>query len=225
MTHPTVEAASVPAAFHAAYRVLSTLFLPPDDDRLATLVVATPELRLLTSPIEELSVRDSWRTVLDLIEGLDDAQVAELRADHTALFLSGSRDRSVQPYESAHVAVPDHAQPMVSAAVATTYRNAGLVVTIRGELPDHVAIELEFLAHLCHLEGDAVGGEIDRWRRERDAFLTAHALRWFGRFAESIDASSPGSAYGTIAGTAHRLVEDDALLLDVLLAAGAPAKR
>jgi TorA maturation chaperone TorD len=220
------EAAATAAAFHAAYRVLASLFLPPDEDRLATLVLAAPELRSLLWPISNLTCGDHLDQVLTRLEALDDPGLERLRADHAALFLSGSRDHGVQPYESWHVGAGDYEHATVSATLSARYRKAGLAVGLRGELPDHVAVELEFCAYLCHEEGDAVDDAAARpWQRERRAFLVAHPLRWLAAFEEALAASMPDSPYVGLARTARVVAADDRMLLEVLLAEDAGPDR
>lgn len=209
--------AGVAAAFHAAYRLLASLFLPPEGERLATVVVAIPELRSITHPLSTLACGPSLSELLDRLEAFDDAELERLATDHAALFLSGSLDRAVQPYESWHLGRPDHEQPSASSELGRRYRASGLAVAIPGELPDHVAVELEFCAYLCHQEGDAEGPAVERWRRERRAFLVEHPLRWLDAFERALTESMPETAYAGFARSARLVATDDQLLLDVLL--------
>jgi TorA maturation chaperone TorD len=218
------EATSRAASFRAAYRVLASLFLPPEEERIATVVVAVPELRSTTWLLSGLACGPSLARLFDRLEGLDDASLERLVADHTALFLSGSLDRAVQPYESWHVGADGFEQPSASAALSRRYRKAGLVVALPGELPDHVAAELEFCAHLCRREGDAEGPGVRRWRQERRAFLVEHPLRWLDAFERALAASTPDSPYVGFARTARLVAHDDRMLLDVLLSGG-PGER
>jgi TorA maturation chaperone TorD len=213
------EASATAAAFHAAYRVLALLFLPPEQDRLATVVLAIPELRSIVWPLSNLPCDGHLDELLTGLEALDDAGVERLGTDHAAMFLSGSRDHAVQPYESWHVRAGDYERASVSAALSARYRTAGLAVGLPGELPDHVAIELEFCAYLCHEEGDAADdAAARRWRRERRAFLVEHPLRWLGSFERAVWGSIPESPYVGFARTARQVASDDRMLLDVLLA-------
>ena len=217
-----LAASAAPAAFHAAYRVLSTLFLPPDEERLATVVTAIPELRSIAWPLSNLTCGALFDRVLKGLERLEDPDVERLGSDNAALFLSGSRDHAVQPYESWHVGVDGYEQPSVSAALSARYRAAGLAVGIPGELPDHVAVELEFCAYLCHQEGDAgTRAERRRWQRERRTFLAEHPLRWLTVFEGELAASMADSLYLGFARAARAVAVDDRMLLDILLSNGA----
>ena len=218
-------ASAMPAAFNAAYRVLSTLFLPPDGERLATVVTAVPELRSIAWPLSNFACGDALDRILARLERFEDADVERLGADHTALFLSGSRDHAVQPYESWHVGAGGYEQPAVSAALGSLYREAGLAVGLRGELPDHVAVELEFCAYLCHQEGDAREEEARRrWQRERRVFIAEHPLRWLTAFGSALAASMADSLYVGFARTARVVAADDGMLLDIVLSDRAGAE-
>jgi TorA maturation chaperone TorD len=213
-----VDVVGTAAAFHAAYRVLGALFLPPEGERVATVVTAIPELRHVLWPLSNLACGRPLDRVLARLEGFEDADLERLAADHAALFLSGSRDLAVQPYESWHLGVDGYEQPAASATLATLYRTAGLAVGLPGELPDHVAVEREFCAYLCHEEGDAQDQlERHRWRRERRAFLEEHPLRWLGSFEQALGRSIADSLYVDLARTARVVASDDRMLLDILL--------
>lgn len=213
-----LEASMSAAAFHAAYRVLTTLFLPPEEERLATVVTAIPELRSIMWPLSNLACGGVLDRMLARLERFEDADVEHLGADHAALFLSGSRDHAVQPYESWHVGVGGYEQPTVSAALSSRYREAGLAVGLPGELPDHVAVELEFCAYLCHEEGDAGEEEARRrWQRERRAFLVEHPLRWLTAFERALATSMADSMYVGFAHAARAVIADDRMLLDIVL--------
>lgn len=211
-------AARTAAAFHAAYRVLASLFLPPEPDRVATIIAALPELRTILWPLSNLRCGGILDRIFMWLDGLDDDEVEQLGSDHAALFLSGSRDRAVQPYESWHVGAGDYEQPSVSASLSARYREAGLAVGIPGELPDHVAIELEFCAYLCHEEGDADPAAVVRWREERRRFLLEHPLRWLRTFERALRGSVPATPYTEFARAARAVADDDRMLLDALLA-------
>ena len=216
-------AGSVAAAMNAMYRVLGSLFLPPTDERMATLVTAVPELRRLTAPLDGLPGARAWASVLDDLASVDDDELARMGSDFTSMFLSGSRELAVQPYESSHVQVSEYDVATVSAAVESCYRRAGVEPTSRGELPDHLAVELEFCAYLCHREGEADDGpSASRWRADRAAFLTEHLLRWVDVFATEISRAQPASRYAPWAAAARAVAEDDLIVMDALRA-GTPA--
>lgn len=89
-------------------------------------------------------------------------------------------------------------------AVARAYAAVGFAVTRdTGEPPDHLGIELQFLARLCN--GQAAAWLVDdvptgaRLQDLEQAFLQEHPLRWITQFRERVDASGAHSFYRAFA--------------------------
>lgn len=212
----------VPAAQHAVYRVLGSVFLPPEPDRLAMLVAAVPEIERVAQPLEGMAGHRAWTSLVHRLGSLDDDDVDRMRTQYTGLFLSGSRDLTVQPYESSYAPVSEYDIATVSAAVESRYRRAGIQLATTGELPDHVAVELEFCAYLCHQEGDAVS-DVDaaHWRAERRSFLDDHLIRWLPDFAAKLARVMPDSLYTEASEVVRGVAADDLVIIDALAAAPA----
>lgn len=216
---PSRDPEPVATARRAVYRTLGALFLPPDDERVATLVLAVPELRRLTAPLSELAPFASWSALLDHVETWEDDDVAALRSSYTTMFLSGSRDRSIPPYESAFVAVPMYGQAALSVEVEQHYRDAGLTLSggFGGELPDHVAAELEFMAYLCGQEALASDETPAlRWRDQQLSFLEQHLLRWLPDLSARLRESDPGGTLAIVGQVSSDVAQHDILLLRAL---------
>lgn len=87
-------------------------------------------------------------------------------------------------YESWHV---DGRFPTSTTfAVKAQYRRAGLEIS--GELPDHAAVELEFLSYLARREEEDAG-QARKWRADRYRFLREHAGRWLPQVGRRLSAS------------------------------------
>jgi TorA maturation chaperone TorD len=210
---------SVQAATHATYRALGSLFLPPDEERLAMLVTAVPQLHRVTEPLEGMAGHRSWIALLDRLAALDDDGVDAMAPEYTNLFLSGSRDYTVQPFESSHVPVSEFDVATVSAAVEARYRRAGFQLVSKGGLPDHIAVELEFCASLAHLEGDTSDDtKAERYRSQRRSFLADHLTRWLPSFIDQLQGVTPGSIYADAAVAARDAAADDELVIDAMSA-------
>lgn len=199
-------------ARRVVYRVLASLFLYPDDERLLGISAAAPELRRRAEPLLDLASCRAWGRLLDEVTGLSGADAQRLRLRlrlreaYTMLFVSGARGRSCPPYESAHTAEPEQAG-LVSAKLGGEYAAVGLRPADAGELPDHVAIELDFLSFLCGKENEAE--EPATWMHRRRAFLDRHFLRWLPRFAHSLDEIAPDGIYGRAARIALAFARED----------------
>jgi TorA maturation chaperone TorD len=215
----------VPSAQHAVYRVLGSFFLPPEPDRLATLIAAAAELERIAGPLEGMTGHRTWSALVRRLGSLEDDDVDRMRTQYTGLFLSGSRDLTVQPFESSYAQVSEYDIATVSAGVESRYRRAGIQLASKGELPDHVAVELEFCAYLCHQEGDAdTDVEAAHWRAERQSFLVDHLVRWLPAFAGKLALVIPGSVYAEAAEVVRAVTADDLLIIDALAAAPASGR-
>ncbi|HUK77809.1 MAG TPA: molecular chaperone TorD family protein [Thermoleophilia bacterium] len=144
------------------------------------------------------------------------AAVGAAAVEHARLFTGPGRP-AVPCYASQYLdAAPGRAPRLNEAAAyaAAAYEAEGVVpADLPRELPDHVAIELEFLFHLCRREeaawdaGDAA--EATRLRRALDAFLREHAARFFAGFAGAVAAALPAALYAALAEllAVHAVVE------------------
>ena len=143
--------------------------------------------------------------------------LGDLRVEYARLFTGPGRT-AVMCYASEYLDASEPGAGRLNGSAAdyaeATYKNEGVsLVAGRGDLPDHMTTELEFLFHLCRREeaawaaGD--GDEAVRLRRSLDTFLHAHAGIWLPRFAVSVRAHAGMEAYSAMAEllSAHLAVE------------------
>ncbi len=165
----------------------------------------------------EGALRPGWEQLLQSAElraGVDD-----LRGEYNALF--GSQKERVPLYETEFGRMRGMAKGTELADLQGFYQAFGLNLTTeaaRRDLPDHVAVQLEFyavlLARQAELEsaGDEEGREILLDARKK--FLEAH----LGRFVSAI-AGQPAVAnhpvYGPVFQTAAGIVDDECRALGV----------
>ncbi len=114
---------------------------------------------------------------LDEHQGQDDDEFFNtLAVEYTRLFINGMPRATCLPYESVYR--EGTVMGASTLAVKARYSQAGLqVLDGFGDLPDHVAVELEFLYYLLD-KGD---GEA------HDSFLRDHLSQWVPAFSEAID--------------------------------------
>jgi TorA maturation chaperone TorD len=141
----------------------------------------------------------------------------ELAVDYTRLF-HGPRDH-ITAYESIQ-AGPEGASLNGAAAdrVREVYVSAGFAVNREaGELPDHVGVELAFMAELA-------GEEVQAWqngdsedagglRRAQRAFLEAHLGRWATDFADQVQAKAATAFYREFARLLGGFLETERTML------------
>jgi len=208
------------------YRFLATIFLaPPTDDLLVRIRAA--EFRAAFS------------------EWVDDAQWNGMGAESLgALVLEYNRlfvvpgDAYVPLYESVYTDVVDveYSPHMVSGAgdaptrvgkllwgpstvaVEHAYADAGFAVTrAAGEPPDHLGIELQFLARLCNEQVAAWSAndvpEAIRLQHIEKIFLMTHPLRFVATLRARLDAASAHPFYRASARLCESFLQSSASLL------------
>lgn len=151
----------------------------------------------------------------------------ELLEDRYVELFLGSSPATCALYESAYVD-RGHARGLVAVAVERAYAAAGmsLAPSAGGELPDHVAFELEFLAHLCSEEANAWRSRLPQAAlgalHSQAGFLDRHLLKWFPTLVHRICLSEPPAGfYRELAEAAHAFVVHDRDLVGVLAEAHA----
>ncbi|SFB73266.1 chaperone TorD involved in molybdoenzyme TorA maturation [Halobiforma haloterrestris] len=128
----------------------------------------------------------------ELLEEVDSStattDVTGLRTEHARLFV-GPGDPPCPPYESVYRDDGDVLGPTTRAAVEW-YRAYDLGLEPDWpDLPDHIATELEFVAHLLER------GEVDACEQ----FLDEHLRQWTGEFCERVRAETREPYYEALA--------------------------
>jgi TorA maturation chaperone TorD len=210
----TAVLASVAVGRSVLYWLLADLFLTCPDEPLVERLLR--DLPTSTAAAEHPMMRE----LAMLREALphDKAGIAALADEYARLFGEGNRDDGppLPPYESLHRNMPDNA------AVGEFYAKAGLVKFDGAAPPDHLGIELRFLALLCH--GESAAWRAGRAKEARGAlenerdFLDQHLLAWAPAYLDMIEREARHPLYRALAGTARRIVGADRAIIDDLLA-------
>lgn len=134
-----------------------------------------------------------------LSEGFAAQDLQSLLVDYSRLFI-GPAQALAAPYGSRWLGQPSAPEDDPMAALLQCYEEGGFEIDAGfSDLPDHVAVELEFLYLLCftqnqaELRGDAVTAEAAEAMRVR--FLAAHLGAWIGPFAAAVQSSAETPFY------------------------------
>lgn len=137
----------------------------------------------------------------------------DLLVDYTRLF-QGSPQALVRPYASAWLGGQPEMLPESTQALLGLYAQGGFEMADDfRDLPDHVAVELEFLYllnhrhNLAHAEGDTPG--MQATAKLRQAFLDDHLGRWLDRFCAALAAHAQCSFYRELAGITALFVRQE----------------
>jgi TorA maturation chaperone TorD len=138
---------------------------------------------------------------------LENISQEQLSIDHAALFV-GPFELTAAPYGSVYA--EDSRQLMGETTINTLrfYEDAGLSVDVK-EPPDHIAIELEFMSHLCSKEAESSSagnhGEAEKFREMQVQFFRT-ALQWVPQFCDSIRKGSDNLFYQSLADCLSRFM-------------------
>lgn len=199
----------------ALYRLFGALLLPPTAERLAWLKQAAGELLTLEALWSDRAYAPALRPLLERVAGLEEAAAEQLEGVFNRLF---EVNPLAPPYESVYLDPDGEARGALAAEVQAAYARSGLQTSpALNELPDHVAVELEFLSFLCGREADALErGDLAaaaQGRREQRAFMDEHLARWFPAFARTVVEQAEGDFYPAVVGAAFAFLKQELALL------------
>jgi TorA maturation chaperone TorD len=155
-----------------------------------------------------------------LPEHADAAAIDQLAIEYTRLFGGISPSYGLPPpYESVQreTAAPAELAVMVS----TCYSDAGFAVIDQAVPPDHLGVELKFMAMLCHTE-------IQEWQhnnaeksmqllgRQRN-FLDDHVLKWVPDYLRLVQAQAQHVFFRGVAALVLGAIPADRALLEEML--------
>ncbi len=172
-----------------------------------------------------------WQSLLESLENLDTQSIARLQEEHVKLFLFGGDQPACPPYESAYLDRSGGVRGVVAARVERVYAGAGirLSASMAGELPDHVALELEFLSLLCAEEDRCWRGgqpaQANGWLERQGSFLGEHLGRWFPLLARCVSTcADPASLYRQLVDATGAFLIHDGDLIGALMEAHSQAQ-
>ncbi len=175
-------AAAITAAARAhLYDLLATVFRRPLDARRLELLRAPEMLAAMSA-----AAIDPGQ---DFIEGDSVAVLDRLAIDYTQLF-HGPVER-ISPYECIQLGDSDDLMGPAAEEVRRFMAEVGFAVPPEtGELPDHISVELAFMAELARREAAAIeaddGKTAEFVASLEGRFLTQHLGRWAERFARKV---------------------------------------
>lgn len=147
--------------------------------------------------------------------------------EHTRLFVGPGR-MAAPPYESVYTDPDGRVMGEAAVDVLRHYRDAGVRLAPEvHDLPDHVALLTEFMAHLCEEEaaawtrGDAP--EAERLLSLQVSFLADHLLSWTPQFSARIVFATHCDLYLALARLVEGFPRLDHEQIAVLRATLAPA--
>lgn len=191
------EKQTVTAAREDAYRLLATCFYPPSKVLFEEGCIAT--LADLLAPVAP----DAAQHAADAAVTGDKSSLEALAVEHARLFI-GPFQLIAPPYGSIYL---DDAKTVMgdsTARVAAFYHSCGLhLADDFHELPDHFAVELEFMSYLAfkQREAEVSGDKAEKMRfvgLQRE-FLDRFLLPWLEPFTSAVVIDDEAPFYKSIA--------------------------
>ena len=195
------------------YRFLSACYYEPEpvfiaENLFTSILIAAERL----SPELARQARNLGQSFLD-----QDLQT--LLVDYTRLFL-GPVLAKAKPYGSSWLNTPATMDNNAPLSILDVYSEGGLEIDADfAELPDHVAVELEFLYLLTFNQNQAMDSdradEVQRLQELKRRFLAQHLGQWFTPFAVAVKSEAETAFYRELAEFTETLLQLEAANLAV----------
>ncbi len=181
----------------------------------------------LASGVVEQAGSEGYRLLGDYAQRIREADLQEVATDLGAEYINlllGVSASAVSPYESVYTSREHLLMQKARDAVVAEYRKEELTRISEFRHPeDHVAVELEFMSHLCRKaadaleEGDAEAALASLERQQ--GFLERHLLVWVPRFCQDLAGVARSDFYRGIAGITEEHLAHDGENIAELVAA------
>jgi TorA maturation chaperone TorD len=184
-----------------SYKLLSECYYLPDEGLIKM-------LRSLDTPKNALH-RD---IVKNLPEG---SGIDSLEVDYSKLFV-GPYSLLAPPYGSVYLESTGMVMGNSTVDVRDRYAEEGLAIDLK-EVPDHIAIELEFMYFLIFKENEAKRNHDPEntllYQRKQRAFLETHLGIWVSDFADRVERGAQTEFYKNLARVTKSFITNDLNLL------------
>jgi len=180
------------------YAVLGTAFYRQPSGPFLEALASADLQSAVSIPVNCREAREGLELLASSLEpfrqGADDKDVAALEFDYFQMFIGAGMPK-VPPWESYYRTEERLLFSCHTLEVRAWYDRFGLASDRKGAEPeDHIGLELEFMAHLCHrsnqcrLRGEAV--EARSAAGAQREFLAGHLLEWAPGFCREVSRSA-----------------------------------
>jgi len=185
-----------------AYKNLSACYYLPEEDTLEKL-----------ARLEEAMCSEYAKAAEHVSNMRGESEIEQLKIDYSMLFV-GPFKLLAPPYGSVYLEGGRRIMGESTLDAHTRYREVGL--DISGdfkEVPDHIAIELEFMYYLVLKEIEAIGksdfeSTIDYLKKQK-GFLEDHLGAWVPELAAVMEKNAKTEFYRDLARSTKVFVEND----------------
>lgn len=188
--------------------------------------VDKPFLDLLRgNDVAETLKESGFKFYDELISKKEEEFLEELAVEYASLFLI-SPGKNLSPYESVQVGKEAQLGGEAASKALFFYKKAGFSFPEEPPLlPDHFAVELEFMGLLCDREAAAIDGndkeKIESQRLLQKEFAMSHLGRWYRQFLGKIEAATEHLFYKEFSLFAKEFLDSEVELLSSQIFKGA----
>ncbi|WP_267927960.1 TorD/DmsD family molecular chaperone [Desulfolithobacter dissulfuricans] len=199
---PFAHSEKLHQARYAVYKMLSLAYLYPGDIEWDEFVRELPGILAEAADILELDLTAEMETLSGLSEILDFEQIC---CEHTMLFINNPHDDPVSPYESVYL--EDTIMGRCARVVQEFYEQHGLAVDRQHSylLPDHIALELDFMAWLIEKGMESGSSSLGEQLR----FFSDHPGLWARRFLADVRTVTTNSYFFSLATVADKFLQNE----------------
>ncbi len=179
----TAKMADLAALRQMSYSLLSAVFLGNWRDTADLIGDTASEVLAVSGWAADMSFYPALSEFLRAISDPDSGSLSEVENKYQRLFGPTPSTNPVPLSETSYLVPGAEETGWILASVERHYASAGIQSTsASGNVPDHIAVELEFVAFLCGCEADAwTADDFKEARRMQDRqrrFLDQHMSKW-----------------------------------------------
>ncbi len=206
------------------YQLLQSVYADEPNRELIEIVLNNHTLEALNL-IAEADEFNEFHVLLDKlhtdIQKNADATMELLKTEYTYLFI-GPAKLPAPPWESVYIGKERLIFQESTLKVRQAYLQYNFLPSrYPHEADDHIALELDFMAHLARLAIEYFEMEeyekVIRLLKDQKIFLTEHLLMWINEFAADIQKSKLNYFYPAVALLTGRVLEIDSEVLNEIL--------
>jgi TorA maturation chaperone TorD len=199
-----------------AYKLLADCYQRPDDE-------ITKKIIDLTDALKDICPLGASYMAFLASKLQKDFNIDHIRLDYARLFL-GPFAVPAAPYGSVYLEGKRQLMGNSTLDVLERYRLAGLKISSDfNELPDHIAVELEFMSFLIFKAIESSGNSdavkmIDFYESQK-SFLKDHLGAWAFEFAAAVEKNAATEFYQNLAQATKAFLKNDCQVFSTILAA------
>ena len=148
---------------------------------------------------------DELKKAINAIDTTSERELEDLLWEYTRLFI-GPYKLPCPPWESVYTSPKRLMMQDAAGQVQALYAGAGLAVNTDDVMPDHIGVELNFLAVLLHQAHSAAGSKEGQMART-EKILTDHLLKWVPQFTRDMENAAEMPLYRALAKATRQVAE------------------